>query len=456
MPRLLPWLTKDDLRGKRDRSTPTPVAEVQPSTRRRTGVGLRTPSPGVSSNNGGDRSGKQKSGQNTTNIDFLRSSRSPPTSPIASPPTEEYIIPGFDNDDMYIMVEDEFYAIAQQFTRHLHHAEYIRRKKQAKKLNASVLRNMERPTDGKTAMSKRMLKRKEAERLRERQKKGLEPMSRRPDNDSDTDGDGGLEEIGDEEEECEDDPWYGTSLHAFMTSPRKNKSLVGLERIRSKTRAAAGFESEVTARPPTSNSSRPGSSLWREDAQSAGNDELQATSSGDDDDLEIVEAKSSRPNPLPESKVRVRTNTVKKESPEVGNIRPKTQQNTVKRREVAFENQRTSTTTLHPQHAVIKQKHVHAKDLKSEFKKETFTTSTKPSTLNRPRKRIFLDELDDTDVKTNDTSRNDDIIQDQPRKLLSTTAAKESRSTYRTTSEQKQQDKTAKRSRISDIPMFLV
>lgn len=369
---------------------------------------------------------------------------------------------------MYIMVEDEFYAIAQQFTRHLHHAEYIRRRKQAKKMNASVLRDMERPTDGATKMSSTTLKRKESERLHERQRKGLEPAVRRPDDSDNSHGED--MEVEDEEEEREDDPWYGTSLHTFMTSPRKNRSLVGLERIRSKTRAAAGFGSEVAL------AARPGSSSSRADAQVAG-DEL-AISSGEDDDLEIVETKS-----LPQSEVRVRTSTVKRESPEV-DVRPVYGENTVKRREIAFDDQRATTTDPRNQQPTRKKEDVSFKRNPSfQSRKEALTTATKLSNSNRKRpepeprretsttftkgsgsnvlrKRRFLDELDDVitpNIEEDDISENKYIIQDQPRKVLSTSStAKEPRSTYRTTSEQKQQDKTTKRSRIADIPTFLV
>ncbi|KAF3400534.1 hypothetical protein DPV78_005800 [Talaromyces pinophilus] len=476
MPRLLPWLTKDDLRETRARNAPTPTPSAQLSSRRRP----RTPPPGASSHGGGgDRTKKRGTATDDTpskGVDFLRSSRSPPTSPIASPPTEEYIISGFENDDMYIMVEDEFYAIAQQFTRHLHHAEYVRRKKQAKKMNASVLREMERPTDGMTRMSNATLRRKESERLHERQRKGLEPTVRRPEDSDDVPAE--EVEMDDEEEEREDDPWYGTSLHTFMASPRKNRSLVGLEKIRSKTRAAAGFGSEVAR--PGSSSQRPGSSSLRADPQLLNEDPI--SSSDEDDDLEIVETRS-----LPQSEVRVRTSTVKRESPEV----PVIHEHTVKRREVAFNDQQTTTSTnpRQRQPAIKKEEggfrrnpffeaakeasntatkrstsDMPRKKPEPESRKEISTTSTKTSTSNQSKRRRFLDELDELDddvvtpkIEKDDMSRNKDIIQDQPRKVLSTSStAKESRPTYRTPSEQKKQDQTAKRSRIADIPTFLV
>ncbi|KAI7977190.1 hypothetical protein EIK77_005395 [Talaromyces pinophilus] len=376
------------------------------------------------------------------------------------------------------MVEDEFYAIAQQFTRHLHHAEYVRRKKQAKKMNASVLREMERPTDGTTRMSNATLRRKESERLHERQRKGLEPTVRRPEDSDDVPAE--EVEMDDEEEEREDDPWYGTSLHTFMTSPRKNRSLVGLEKIRSKTRAAAGFGSEVAR--PGSSSQRPGSSSLRADPQLLNEDPV--SSSDEDDDLEIVETRS-----LPQSEVRVRTSTVKRESPGV----PVIHEHTVERREVAFNDQQTTTSTNPRQRQPAKKKEeggfrrnpffeaakeasntatkrstsaMPRKRPEPESRKEISTTSTKTSTSNQSKKRRFLDELDELDelddvvtpkIEEDDMSRNKDIIQDQPRKVLSTSStAKESRPTYRTPSEQKKQDQTAKRSRIADIPTFLV
>lgn len=510
MPRILPWLTKDDLRASRDRSAPTATPNAQVSLRRR----LRTPSPGASSHGSGDRTKKRVVAKDDTpskGIDFMRScqyfpSRSIPvllimltvsstesahvadcisthrrvrnlpditTILLATNLSGRYIIPGFEHDDMYIMVEDEFYAIAQQFTRHLHHAEYIRRKKQAKKMNASVLRDMERPTDSTTRMSGETLKRKQSERLHERQRKGLEPVVRRPENSDDSDDSHKEEDvIEDEDEEREDDPWYGTSLHAFMASPRKNRSLVGLEKIRSNTRAAAGFGSEIAV------TTRPGSSSLRADGREA--DDGLATSSGEDDDLEIVETRS-----LPQSEVRVRTSTVKRESPEV-DARPVTQEHTAKRREVAFNDRHTTVSSGRQQQPATK--HGNGGFVGNplfETIKGYSTTATKPSTSNmsrkRPdpgprkeapitasktstsfqaRKRIFLDELDDvtSNFEEDGTSRKGNIIQDQPRKELSTSStAKESRPTYRTTSEQKQQeDKMAKKSRVADIPTFLV
>ena len=148
---------------------------------------------------------------------------------------DRFLREGFDNDDMYIMVEDEFYAVAQTFTQHLHHAEYLRRIKQAKLENANAINDIARPTDGKTIMRDEKKRQKESEALSAQQRAGLSGIkAKRPrveseEGDTDTDMD------------QEDDPWFGTSLHGLMTNPRQTRSLVGLEVIKSSTRAAAGY-----------------------------------------------------------------------------------------------------------------------------------------------------------------------------------------------------------------------
>ena len=140
------------------------------------------------------------------------------------------------------MVEDEFYAVAQSYTQHLHYAEYDRRKKEAKAQNAATLGELDRPTDGRTAMPKEVQRRKDAKSLATFQKRALEPV--------------GQEDDGNGEETEDDNMWAGTHLHGLMTSPRKSRSLVGARKLKSSTRAAAGFgqanglsngEGEVTA-----------------------------------------------------------------------------------------------------------------------------------------------------------------------------------------------------------------
>lgn len=48
------------------------------------------------------------------------------------------MVEGFDNDDGWRMVEDEFYSVASRFTAHLHAAQYRRLKDEAKKRNPTI------------------------------------------------------------------------------------------------------------------------------------------------------------------------------------------------------------------------------------------------------------------------------------------------------------------------------
>lgn len=132
------------------------------------------------------------------------------------------------------MVEDEFHAVAQSFTQHLHYAEYVRKKKEAKTQNEATMRALARPTDG-SAMLEDTRKRKDAEAMTARQRAGVEQLE------GDSEGKK-LEEMEEAQEEGED-AWAGTFLYDLMTSPRRARSLVapGALGVRSSTRAAAGY-----------------------------------------------------------------------------------------------------------------------------------------------------------------------------------------------------------------------
>ncbi|KAJ8197719.1 hypothetical protein LV164_001798 [Aspergillus fumigatus] len=203
MPRTLPWL----IGGAK-------AEDAKSSTRRRE----------VKHQKGSDHRAEEtskasKSTSRGEKRDFLRSSPSPPTSPIQRCPSEEYLIEGFDNDDIYMMVEDEFYAMAQTFTKHLHYAEYVKRKKEAKLQNAAAIKDLARPTDGVTPRSEETKRKEAAATLSARQRAGMEKMGgTRPQLDSDKE----------EDDTNEDDGLAGTSLQYLMTSPRKARSLVGV------------------------------------------------------------------------------------------------------------------------------------------------------------------------------------------------------------------------------------
>ncbi|RAK79216.1 uncharacterized protein BO72DRAFT_494561 [Aspergillus fijiensis CBS 313.89] len=244
MPRNLPWLLDTTASSKHSSSSSaTRPRASTPQPRRAGATSSSSAAAAAAASSSTTRNNARKltssppgsGGSRTRRRDFLRSSPTPPSSPIHRCPSEEYLIPGLQNDDIYMMVEDEFYSVAQSFTQHLHYAEYVRRKKEVKAQQRELLQQQQqqRPTDGVTPLSEESRKRNAQEELAARQREGLETMT------------AGVRPVvsGDEDEgEAEDDEaWAGTSLHELMVSPRKNRSLVGVQGIRSATRAAAGF-----------------------------------------------------------------------------------------------------------------------------------------------------------------------------------------------------------------------
>ncbi|EAQ88323.1 hypothetical protein CHGG_04942 [Chaetomium globosum CBS 148.51] len=65
-----------------------------------------------------------------------------------TPDSRRLMIEGIDHDDQYRMVEDEFRAVAGDFTRHLHAAEYQRLKGLAKSRNSETIETISRPVTG--------------------------------------------------------------------------------------------------------------------------------------------------------------------------------------------------------------------------------------------------------------------------------------------------------------------
>lgn len=62
---------------------------------------------------------------------------------------DSFMEEGLEKDDQYRMVEDEFLRTAQQFTVHLHTAEYKRQKKMVRSRNAQAINSITRPVVGK-------------------------------------------------------------------------------------------------------------------------------------------------------------------------------------------------------------------------------------------------------------------------------------------------------------------
>ena len=119
------------------------------------------------------------------------------------------------------MVEDEFLSTAKTFTQHIHHAEYVRLKKLAKSRGAGTLRDIDRATDERTEQGVELRLKKEAAENAGKQKKGLK----------------------DDDESSDEDPYmHDPQLAGLMTGEvRTGKNLSGMAKVKSNTRAAAGF-----------------------------------------------------------------------------------------------------------------------------------------------------------------------------------------------------------------------
>jgi hypothetical protein len=143
---------------------------------------------------------------------------------------------GYDADDIFMVVEDEFQTVAQSFTHHLHHAEYVRMKKKAR---TASLPTSTIPLNGMRAETRN---KREAKNLSSRQNRAIKDMI----------GVTGLASPEDEEEEKANDPWQGTSLAGLMSQggTQTRTALIGLEKIPSSTRAARGFGRGEANSPP--------------------------------------------------------------------------------------------------------------------------------------------------------------------------------------------------------------
>ncbi|KAI7239922.1 hypothetical protein KC330_g1578 [Hortaea werneckii] len=155
-----------------------------------------------------------------------KQSRSPSSSPPPAPPPEvEYMREGYAGDDIWIMVEDELYSTAQMFTQHIHHAAFVELKKKAKARGKDTLKSIARPTDGRTEQSAEVRLRKERE---ERDRK----VQRLYDN----------RQMKESDQEEEDDYMHDPLLSGLMAgSQRIDQQLASMPKVKSNTRAAAGF-----------------------------------------------------------------------------------------------------------------------------------------------------------------------------------------------------------------------
>ena len=240
MTRTLPWLFNDGKDAKSGKlvtskaaKRPKDLSDHHP---------LKSNSARFKGQPGSPKGGRSRDFVMPLEANICTIDRTPSTSPPPTlPPRASPLRPGLQVDDIYIMVEDEFLATAQTFTRHLHHAEYQRLKKTAKERNPSTISKISRPTDGKTPMRNEHKRKKQAQAVDRTLKQGVDELlvkaakhhSRSKNSDSDFD-------VNDFED---DHHWQGTQLHAFMSAtPRHNlKSLTGLQGVKGHTKAAAGY-----------------------------------------------------------------------------------------------------------------------------------------------------------------------------------------------------------------------
>lgn len=189
------------------------------------------------------------------------------------------MVEGIEDDDKYRMVEDEFLAMAQRFTVHLHAAEYKRQQKMAKTRNAETISSISRPVTGKmphqTKRNLEAIERAKAQRTIVKNLVGTKKL-----------------ELSDDSEDDAGLPYVGTSLHGLMDSPSKKKASLRKISGMVTTRAAAGYKQPAQSKSGRKRSfgSPESRTNGRRTQQGVIKDDNNATeSSADDDDLDAVQ-----------------------------------------------------------------------------------------------------------------------------------------------------------------------
>ncbi|KAI7283729.1 hypothetical protein KC345_g2780 [Hortaea werneckii] len=269
MPRTLPWLAQGT-RPRENKQHASPSSLTPRHKRPATPDDLVDED--LNSTGVGTPEKRQKRGQN----------RSPSSSPPPAPPPEvEYMREGYAGDDIWIMVEDELYSTAQMFTQHIHHAAYIELKKKAKARGKDTLQSIARPTDGRTEQSAEVRLRVERE---ERDRKVQRLYEERQTKESD--------------EEEEDDYMHDPLLSGLMAgSQRVDQQLTTMPKVKSNTRAAAGFtKSPQKSRPWRDPDSVDALPRRKAVGAASSNSPRQGNSSEEDDD--DLDAKPKRPSKM--------------------------------------------------------------------------------------------------------------------------------------------------------------
>ncbi|PNS18427.1 hypothetical protein CAC42_6244 [Sphaceloma murrayae] len=143
MPRTLPWLGDGSTKTSKP-NRPRPQQSATYSTAKRSTAKRQQAidvdeEEDVNANAIGPSTSNRRS--------RLQGRRTPSTSPPPPLPVEEPMREGYSADDIYMMVEDEFMSTAQQFTQHLHRAEYKRLQKQARERERETL-EVSKPANG--------------------------------------------------------------------------------------------------------------------------------------------------------------------------------------------------------------------------------------------------------------------------------------------------------------------
>ncbi|KAI9665485.1 MAG: hypothetical protein M1831_001627 [Alyxoria varia] len=145
MPRTLPWLDNDTGKSRSRKARANPNSENARARTFSTAQLVRKDSP----------------------LHDLKPLGHRPREPSSSPPPPLPSISSLEpmrsdgHDDCWIMVEDELLSTAQQYTRHLHHAEYKRLKHAAARRNDETLNAIKRPTHGENKHAKRSFHKKD-------------------------------------------------------------------------------------------------------------------------------------------------------------------------------------------------------------------------------------------------------------------------------------------------------
>ncbi|KAK0717921.1 hypothetical protein B0T26DRAFT_741076 [Lasiosphaeria miniovina] len=242
MPRQLPWLVK----GKGNQAAAPPKQPASSASASASSAShspapppANRPTPQTTKSEEHDPSSDARTkSRRSLGLRSFAPVRSPSTSPPPEPVKEEFMIDGVDSDDRYRMVEDEFFAVAGDFTRHLHAAEYKRLKTLANSENAEAIQNISRPVTGDM---RDLVKRRRA--ALENAAKQHQAIPKAPGKRASGDG----SESDDEESSS---PWAHTSLRGLMDSPRKKAvPLAILGSVVAGSRAAVSSRERLNASP---------------------------------------------------------------------------------------------------------------------------------------------------------------------------------------------------------------